>query len=196
MIGNLGDLAELGIASEPTLTAWIKSEPDQPWILRRGSKGVDYEIDLEGAVQAWRAKEDAKTQAAKQKSDALRQFGLDLGLNGCEDDQAGISIQERNLLLEEEMNLIKLMKLRGELILKSDVLAAASQEINLNRNSWESLPAELALKLDLSRDQIQIIENMVATRLHRHASEMEKLGQSDGDFVSSSTAAIQNTAFH
>lgn len=197
MIGNLGDLAALpSMPSEPTLTSWIKGEPDQFWILRRGSKGVEYEIDLEGAVEAWRGQEAAKTQAARDKADQLRQFGLDLGLNGCEDSRTGISLQDRNLLLEEEITVIKLSKLRGELISKAEVQAAATEVINENRALWESLGAELALKLDLDREQIAVVETIVATRLHRHADKMEKLGEPHDQHWFNGESALENTAIH
>jgi hypothetical protein len=196
MLGNLGDLAAMGIASEPTLTAWIKAEPDHPWILKRGSKGVEYEIDLEGAVRAWRGQEEVKTQAARAKAELLKQFGLDLGLSASGESDVGISIAERKLLLEEEYAAIKLGEKRGDLIRKSDVQTAVADALSANRSNWEGFSAELAMKLDLDRAQIVIVEAMVATRLHSFADKVEQLGQGDGNDGAAASAALEDTRIY
>ena len=196
MRGNLADLAKLGLASEPTLAEWLKALPsDTEWIFKRATtKGDPWDIDLEAAIKAWQERKDQETQAARDRSDLLNQFALDLGLNVRPEVDFGVSIAERKAMLEEEVLAIKLAEKRGELIRKRDVESAAADALSKNRSSFEGLSAELAMKLDLDRQQIAIVEKAVAIRLHSFADEMEKLGQTDGNNGAGANAPMENTA--
>jgi hypothetical protein len=198
MRGNLADLVALKIASEPVLRKWIDGlSDDEPWIIKRGSgKGDAYVLDLDGAVASWRGQEDAKTQAARDKAEMLKQFGLDLGLSESAESDIGISIGERKMLLEEEYAAIKLGEKRGDLIRKSDVEAAVADALSTNRSNWEGFSADLAMKLDLDRAQIVIVEAMVATRLHGFADKLEHLGQADGNDGTSTSTALEDTRIY
>jgi hypothetical protein len=195
MRGNLADLAKLGLASEPPLADWLKSLPaETEWIFKRATaKGDPWDIDLAAAVVAWNARQDEKTQAARDRADLINQLALDLGLNPRPETHSDVSINERKALLEEEVLAIKLAEKRGELIRKRDVEAAAADAMSKHRSSFESLAAELAMKLDLDRDQIAIVEKSVSIRLHAFADDMENLGRNDGNDGAATAAAMENS---
>lgn len=161
MRGNLAALAATGIASEPTLRKWIAAEPDQAWILKRGKSGDSYEIDLSGAIAAFRAREEASAAEARKRSEAIKQFAMDLGIGGGEDSSAGLSIAERKQLLEEELIAIKLAKLRGELVDFASVSAGFADVMVRFRQSGETFAARLSKRFDLSRELITAIEQLV-----------------------------------
>lgn len=195
MRGNLSDLAATGIASEPTLRKWIAAEPDQPWILKRGKNGDAYEIDLAGAVAAFQENEEARTQAARERADSIRQFGLELGLGGREEHAVGLSIAERKQLLEEELVAIKIAKERRELVERASVAAAFGDVLVKFRQRGDTFAARVAKKVDLSREQITAIESLVRADQVELARLMEQmdLGEQRAD-GSHPAAAVEDPA--
>jgi len=201
MRGNLADLAATGIASEPTLRKWIAAEPDQSWIIKRGSNGDAYEIEIEQAVLAFQAGEDAKLQAARERSGAIRQIAMDLGLGQREDDPSSVelSIAERRQLLEEEFAANKLARLRDELVPFAEACAAFGDVLVRQQQLARTFAARLAKKIDLTREQIAAIERMVEGDLVTISRWMEKMEVTSGNggtvrIGPTSTAQVADTA--
>jgi hypothetical protein len=182
MRGNLADLAATGLASEPTLRKWIAAEPDQAWIIKRGSNGDAYEIEIEAAAGAFRAREEARSQEARDRAEQIKQLGLDLGLGGSSTDgPVGLSIAERKQLLEEELVAIKIAKERRELVPRASVEAAFGDVLVRFRQRGTTFAARLAKKVDLSRDQITAIDRLALADQAELARMMENLGKDLGD---------------
>ena len=194
MIGNLADLAASGLASEPTLRKWIQAEPDQAWIIKRGSNGDAYEIDLAGAIEAFRGQEAAKLEAAKRRAEDVRQIGMDLGLSGGSEEAVGLSIAERKQLLEEELVAIKLAERRRELVPFAEVEAAVGDVLVRFRQRGATFSARLAKIVDLTRDQITAIDRLVEADQDRLAVEMENWGSDVGDGSDDPGAAVAHPA--
>lgn len=181
MLGNLADLAATGIASEPTLRKWITAEPDQPWIIKRGKNGDAYEIDIAGAVAAFQANEQARLEAARERSGAIRQFAMDLGLGGGDDDTAELSIAERRQLLEEEFVANKLARFRDELVSYEEACAAFGDVLVKFQQQSRTFMARLAKRTDLTREQIATGERLIEADLAALAEWMEKMEVSSGN---------------
>lgn len=200
MRGNLADLAATGLASEPTLRKWIAAEPDQAWIIKRGSNGDAYEIDIEGAVIAFREKEERAAQVARDRADQIKQFALELGIGGADQEQgAPLSIAERKQLLEEELVAIKLAEKRGELVSFASAVGAFGDVLVRFRQLGQTFAARMAKKLDLTRDQIAAIELQVEAdlgTLSRWMEGMEADLGDGGDLLdrTGSAAAVENPA--
>ncbi len=180
MRGNLADLAATGLASEPTLRKWISAQPDQPWIIKRGSNGDAYEIDIAGAIEAWRSEEQRKTDEARQRATDLRQLGLDLGLGVATDGPAGFSIAERKQLLEEELIATKLMEKRRELVPLATVVATMADILSRFSQRGATFSARLAKKIDMTRDQLNAIDRQMHADQLALADMMEKWGKELG----------------
>lgn len=194
MRGNLADLAATGLASEPTLRKWIAAQPDREWIIKRGSNGDAYEIDMPAAIAAFRAEEEDRTKAARERAEQIRQLGLDLGLGGEGDMPAvGLSIEERKKLLEEELVAIKIGQARGELVKRASVEAAFGDVLVKFRQRGATFAARLAKKVDLSREQITAIERLQAADQAELARLMETMG-GDGDGSDDPGAALGDPA--
>lgn len=203
MRGNLADLAATGLASEPTLRSWIKAEPDQSWIIKRGSNGDAYELDLEGAIAAFKARQEAEAAAARDRAESLRQLGLDLGLGGSAEDLSavGLSIAERRQLLEEEVVAIKLSKLRGELVPYASAIAAFGDVLARFRQARQTFTARLAKRADFTREQLAAIERQLESDDTKLAEMLGKAGEElkvgDGSTVDGDAdpaAALEDTA--
>lgn len=194
MRGNLADLAATGLASEPTLRKWISAQPDQDWIIKRGSNGDAYEIDIPGAVTAWRAEEERKTEEARRRAEDLKQFGLDLGLSEPAHGAAGFSIAERKALLEEELVAIKLAEKRRELVPRLVVEATIGDVLARFRQRGATFAARLAKRIDLTRDQLTAIEKLVLADQVELANMMENWGKDLGDDRDDPGPALDNPA--
>lgn len=194
MRGNLADLAATGLASEPTLRKWINAQPDQPWIIKRGTNGDAYEIDIHGAVAAWQAEQDRKAEEARQRAADIRQISLNLNIGIAAQPQAGLSIQERKALLEEELVATKLMEKRGELVPFAEVLGAIGDIISRFQQRQATFAARLAKKIDLTRAQLTAIEQLMHDDQVWLAAMMEKGSNEIGDGAHDPAAALGATA--
>lgn len=181
MRGNLADLEATGLASEPTLRKWIQAQPDQTWIIKRGSPGVDYEIDIPAAIEAWKGEEARKTEEARRRATDLQQLGLDLGIAVPSQDGVGFSVKERMALLEEELIAIKLQKARLELIPFAEVEAVIGDVLAQFRQRGDTFAARLGKRIDLTRDQIAAIERLIRIDQAALADMMENWRPDGGE---------------
>jgi hypothetical protein len=194
MRGNLADLAATGLASEPTLRKWIAAQPDRAWIIKRGSNGDAYEIDLAEAIEAWRGEEREKTEQARRRAEDVRQFGMDLGLSAGDPTTVGLSIAERKQLLEEELVAIKLSEKRRELIRRVEVEAAVGDVLVKFRQKGHTFAARLAKRVDLTRDQITAIDRLALADQAELATMMENWRTEIGDGSDDPAAAVDDPA--
>ncbi|WHO37867.1 hypothetical protein PMI04_015000 [Sphingobium sp. AP49] len=191
MLGNLADLVATGLASEPTLRKWLKDQRDCDWLKKRGSNGDAYEIDIAGAIAAWRAKENDKAEAERQKSEMLGQMAMDLGLSL----PAGpaLSIADRKALIDEEIAAMKLGQLRRELVSAAEVEAAVGDVLARYAQRASTFAARLAKKIDLSREQIAAIETLRAADQTWFAGQLENWGKGIVDDGGNTGSALDPT---
>lgn len=195
MIATLSELAALdGMPSEPTLRKMIAADPDFPGIVKRGSNGDAYEIEVEAAVQHILGIEERKREESRQRSAELRQFAMDLGLSSAADTGPAMTIADRKALLEEEFVATKLARLRGELVDKGSVVGAVSAVLVWHQQQSETFAARLAKRVDVDRALQTEIEKMMEADRAEFARRLRKIGQSgatdDGDGGDASSAAL------
>lgn len=192
MLGNLADLVATGIASEPTLRKWLKDQRDCDWLKKRGSNGDAYEIDIPGAIQAWKAKEADKAEAERVKGEILGQMAMDLGL--APPSGPTLSIADRKALIDEEIAAMKLGQLRRALVPVPSVEAAFADILSRYAQRASTFAARLAKKIDLSREQITAIETLRAADQTWFADQMENWGKDIVDGSDDSAAALEASA--
>jgi hypothetical protein len=192
MLGSLADLAATGLASEPTLRKWLKEQPDCDWLKKRGSNGDAYEIDIPGAITAWKAKEGEKAETERRKVEALGQMALELGL--ITPTGPTLSIADRKALVDEEISAMKLAQLRKELVPTSSVEAAVGDVLARYAQRAASFGARLAKKIDLTREQLVAIEALRAADQDWFADQMENWGKDIVDRRDNPAAALEASA--
>lgn len=191
MLGNLADLVATGLASEPTLRKWLKDQRDSEWLKKRGSNGDAYEIDIPGAIAAWKAKENDKAEAERQKSEMLGQMAMDLGLSLP--TGPALSIADRKALIDEEVAAMKLGQLRRELVSAAEVEAAIGDVLARYAQRASTFAARLAKKIDLSREQIAAIETLRAADQTWFAGQLENWGKGIVDDGGNTGSALDPT---
>jgi hypothetical protein len=194
MLGNLADLVATGLASEPTLRKWLKDQRDCDWLKKRGSNGDAYEIDIAGAIAAWRAKENEKVEAERQKSEILGQMAMDLGL--APPSGPTLSIADRKALIDEEIAATKLGQLRRELVSVALVEAAFGDILARYAQRAATFTARLAKKIDLTREQLTAIETLRAADQSWFADQMEHWGKDIVDDSGDTGSTMEASSAH
>lgn len=192
MLGNLADLVATGIASEPTLRKWLKDQHDCDWLKKRGSNGDAYEIDISGAIGAWKAKEADKVEAERAKGVILGQMAIDFGL--APPSEPTLTIAERRALIDEEIAALKLGQLRRALVPVASVDAAFADILARYAQRASTFAARLAKKIDLSREQIVAIEMLRAADQSWFADQMENWGRDIVDGNDDSGSPLEASA--
>lgn len=198
MRGTLAELAAIaGMPSEPTLRKMMASDPGFEGILKRGSNGDAYEIELDVAARYIIGREQMKEDQQRARQSELAQLGLDLGLSSA-NVAPGLTIADRKALMEEEMVAIKLAEKRRELVEKASVEGAIAQLLVWHQQQQDTFTARLAKRLDLTRQQQVDISNFVRSDLAEFARRLRELGNIEatvnGDGSDASSAALDGTA--
>lgn len=192
LIASLAEFAAIpGVPSEPTLRRLIKDNPDFPAV--PGTNGVAYEIDVRAGVEWLKVRDANRLAAEREHAEQVRQLGLALlGEDAAADvSQAGLSIDERKKLLEEEFYAIKVAEKRGELIRKADIEAAISDVLAADARRRVSFMTRLAKRVSLSREQITAAEELMEFDRRQFAAALKGLTENDdADAAGGGAAAI------
>ena len=195
LTGNLGDFAQIGLASQPTLKAWIDKQPDDTaWLRKRGKNGDAYEIEFSGAVAAWQAKQAEENEDAKAREDQRKQFALELGLDFSANAAPGLSMAEQNQMVQAELTATRAAILRKEYVKVSSVSAALGDVLIINTTSWEGFAIHIGRLLDLDRVGMNIVMAQVDKRLHAFADRLQNLEFLDGHDGADTEAAMESAA--
>ena len=193
MVVTLGQLASVpSMPSEPTLRKLIDENPDFP-LLSRGRNGVAYEMDLAAAISFIKGLEAKKEEERRASADQVKQLGLALlGEDAASDlAQAALSATERKAMLEGELFAIRVGRERGELVRKASMEAAVGAVFQLLNSKMRSLPARLSKRMELSRKQIALIDQIVERDLTELADKFEEMGRTgDGATDASGDPAV------
>lgn len=177
VIGSLGEFASLpGMPSEPTLRNMIRDYPEFP-LIERGTNGREYRIDFTAAadfIRGIRAKEDEVVRARVAE---VRQFGLQLiGGDAIAAPTVGLTPAEQRAVFETELFATKLAEKRGELVRKAVVDEALGALVVWFQQHSASLSARLAKRGEFTREQLAVIDAVIAQDQHELADRMEQIG--------------------
>lgn len=176
--GTLGELAMMpGMPSEPTLKKLMALHPAFP-VLSRGKNGVAYEIDLAAAHRFVTAVRAAEEEAARGRAAEVHQLGLELmgGESLAGPSDAGLSASDRKAMIEAEILANRLGKDRGELVSKASMEAAIAAVFQLLNGKYRSFGARLSKRIELTREDITMIEQMAERDLVELANKFEEMG--------------------
>jgi hypothetical protein len=192
LIASLAEFAAIpGVPSEVTLRRLIKENPDFPAV--PGTNGVAYEIDVRAGIEWLKAREARRIAAEREHAEQVRQLALELlGEDAAANvSQAGLSIDERRKLLEEEFYAIKVAEKRGELIRKADIEAAISDVLVADAHRRASFMTRLAKRVSLSREQLAAAEELMEFDRRQFAAALKGLIQNnDADAADRGAPAV------
>lgn len=157
LIVNLDAFSELCRVTTETMRGHIRVLNDNPvWLVKRGTRGIGYEIESDGGLAWWQAKRAADDEASAEHQDKLQQLRLDiLGDAAGADDELSLSGRQRSEEYAAVTARIKLRHLMGELVERSEIepiLAHAAVDI---RRRLMLVPAEYAAQAGISPEEVK-----------------------------------------
>jgi hypothetical protein len=192
LIASLCEFAAIpGVPSEPILRKLIRENPDFP--ANPGTNGQAYEIDVAAGIAWLKEREAKRVQGEREHAEKVRQLGLELLGEGAAADvsQAGLSIDERKKLLEEEFYAIKVAEKRGELIRKADIEAAIVDVLATDAQRRGDFMARLAKRVNLTREQIAAAQELLEYDRRQFAAALKGVTETrDADAAGGGAAAV------
>lgn len=183
LIVNLDEFAELvGITAE-TMRVHIRAVEGEPdWLIKRGSKGVDYEIEAQGGVSWWKSKRDADEMADAERREQLKQMRLDLVGGDIEpNDAMGLSGKQRREEYGAAFEAIKLRKTMGRLLDYDDMEHQLSIAVIDLRRRLLLLPGEYCVGQGLDSKFAPPLKAMLARSLDEFAKALLLPEPADAD---------------
>ena len=180
-----------GVPSVVTLRKLIKDCPEFPTVVT-GRPGIAYEIPVARAL-TWLQEKRYRDEAAKRAhADDVRQYAIDfLGADAAATvEQPGLSADERLKLLQEELLSTKVRKERGDLIRKASVEEALANLLVAVRRRNESFSDRLAKRVDMSREVIAQIDEMLKQDLKALAAELGTIAEIDDAWDEGGDSAV------
>lgn len=146
LVVNLDEFAELcGVTSE-TMRGYVKAvEGDPDWMIRRGTRGREYEIDAELGVAWWRKLRNDEAAIGAARAEQLAQLRLNLVGDAVESEEAlALSGKQRREEYAATMERIKLRRIMGELVDRAEIEAVLSSAAVEHRRQLMLIPGEFA----------------------------------------------------
>lgn len=176
---NLTECADLlGISTE-TLRGYVNKAVVNGFpVEQHGGNGVSYVIDARAAAEWWKRNKGEALRAKDARAEDLFQMRLELfGVDADEDEAARLHLsgKQRREEFQAEREQLRLMRDKGQLLLKShveDTLAAALTSL---RQDLLAVPINVAKRLSLNRGKRQVVDDIVRAALHRAADRLKAL---------------------
>ncbi|MBN9525441.1 MAG: terminase small subunit [Alphaproteobacteria bacterium] len=173
-VRSLGDTARFFDVSAPTVKTWIVNGCP---VVKGGSNGVAYELDLR-AVHAWRqARSDAEERATAERLARDHQLKLEFLGDGALIANEGETLSRRAQAeaLKAELDRTKLAQLRGELVSAADVKFELTSVLGLIRERLRGLPDELQRELGIDDEVVTEMQAKVDAALSDLADALERV---------------------
>jgi hypothetical protein len=165
---SLAEASELFDISETTLRKYAR-DPSFP-VLSRGSHGVPYELDP-FAVKGWLEKRsDDLERATHERAEELAQMRLELfggDTSPEESERLKLSGRQRKEEAAAELELIKLRRVKGELLERSAVEHCQAVAYTELRNELMAVADSVARLLSLDRSARNVIDEAIRSALER-----------------------------
>lgn len=163
---NLAEFSDMCAVTEVTMRKYVGAVEGNPdWLIARGRKGFDYEIDPVAGMAWWKAKLDDDERVSEERKAQLRQLRFDLLSGAAEEEQLGLSGRQRRdeFAAEfERLRLAKEMKALVEIGKLAPLLIGAAVEA---RRRLQLIPGEFAATTGLSPEEVQPLYGLIERAL-------------------------------
>lgn len=175
LIVNLDEFAELVGVTAETMRVHIRAiEGDPDWLVKRGSRGRDYEIQAEAAVAWWKSKREAEEFADAERREQLKQLRLDLvGAAVTDPAELALSGKQRSEEIAATLDSIKLRRAMGSLVDRADLehqLTLASVDL---RRRLALIPGEFVVAQGLDSKLAAPLKSMIGRALDDFGKAIE-----------------------
>lgn len=164
LVVNLDEFAELcGVTSE-TMRGYVKAVEGEPdWMIRRGTRGREYEIDAELGIAWWRKLRDDEAAIGAARAEQFAQLRLSLVGDAVEGEEAfSLSGKQRREEYAATMERIKLRRIMSELAEVSAIEAPLSALAVEHRRQLMLVPGEFAALTGMTPAEVAPLEGLLA----------------------------------
>ncbi len=168
LIVNLDEFSELCGVTAETMRVHIRQVEGSPvWLVERGDRGRGYKIEAEGGLAWWKAKRDADEQASAERQEQLRQLRFEhLGDAADSADAMAMSGKQRREEYAAVLERIKLRRMMGELIERSEIEPLLTNAAVAARQRLQQVPIEYAALMGMTPEDVRpllaLIESAVS----------------------------------
>lgn len=179
LIVNLDEFSELCGSTAETMRGHIRDVDGNPaWLVERGSRGRDYQIEAEGGLAWWRARREADETTSAERKAQLQQLRFEqLGAAVESEEALALSGRQRREEIEAALARIKLRRVMGELVEWAELeplLATAAVEI---RRQLQLVPGEFAALTGMSPEEVKPLAGLIERALAQFVTALPTRAQ-------------------
>lgn len=163
LVVNLDEFSDLCGFSSETLRKWFRElETDPAWMVARGTKGRDYQIEPVEALAWVTAKREGEELASAERQAQLAQLRFDLLGDAAESEEAvALSGKQRREEYAAEFERIRLRKDMGKLVELDELVPLLMAAVVESRRRLGLVPGEFAALTGMSAEEVRPLGEMI-----------------------------------
>lgn len=183
LIVNLNEFSELCGVSDETMRKYFRELEETPvWMLKRGTKGSDYEIESDAGIAWYKARRAADEVASAERLAQLQQLRFDhLGDAADSEEALTLSGKQRREEYAAVLERIKLRRLMGGLVEVGELEALATSAVIELRRKLLLVPAEYAAARGMSSEEVRPLHAMLERAITGFLSSLPSPLKAQGD---------------
>ena len=182
LVVNLDEFSELCGVSEVTMRKYFRAlevEPD--WMVKRGMKGSDYQIEAEPALAWWKAAREGEELASAERLAQLAQLRFDLlGDDAGAANDLTMSGKQRRDEYAAEFERLRLAKEMGQLVEIDKLVPLLMAAVVESRRRLGLVPAEFAATAGLTPEEVKPLAVMIEKAVNEFVSAFSKVAIAPG----------------
>lgn len=176
---NLAEFSELCGVTEVTMRKYVSAVEGNPgWLIARGRKGFDYEIEPVAGLAWWKAKLDDDETASAERKAQLQQLRFDELGDAAEGEEAlALSGKARREEYAAVTERIKLRRMMGELVEVGPLEQLHAAAVIELRRQLLLVPAEFAVETGIEPAAVKALELLIERAIETFIARLPVPGQ-------------------
>jgi hypothetical protein len=183
LVVNLDEFSELCGVSEVTMRKYFRAlevEPD--WMIKRGMKGSDYQIEPVAALAWFKAAREGEEAANAKRSEQLAQLRFDLlGDAAGSEESMALSGRQRREEYGAEFERIRLRKEMGKLVDVEELAPLLMAAVVESRRRLGLVPGEFAALTGMTPEEVKPLAGLIERAIDEFVTAFSKAAVGSGD---------------
>lgn len=154
---------------------------DPDWMIARGTKGRDYQIEPGGGLAWWKAAREGEEQASAERVEQLRQLRFDLlGDDAGAANDLTMSGKQRRDEYAAEFERLRLAKEMGQLVEIDKLVPLLMAAVVESRRRLGLVPAEFAATAGMTPEEVKPLAAMIEKAVDEFVTAFSKVAITPG----------------
>lgn len=182
LVVNLEEFSELCAVSEVTMRKYFRALEGEPdWMLKRGMKGSDYQIDTVGGLAWWKAAREGEESANAERLAQLAQLRFDLlGDDAGSEEAMALSGKQRREEYAAEFERLRLAKEMGKLVEMDKLVPLLMAAVVESRRRLGLVPAEFAAMAGMTPEEVKPLALMIEKAVDEFVTAFSNVATAPG----------------